>query len=88
MLAAALTASLLWQDQHFDMDQLGLLWTHGDKANPVAALRKTLHLAGVGGDLGRWTCGGRELQAPLDSLEATRNEWLAEAQKKHDVAKV
>ena len=38
--------------------------------------------------MGRWTCGGRELEAPLDSLEATRNEWLAEAQKEHDMAKV
>ena len=62
------------------MQQLRVLWGHGDKANPVAALRKAMQRAGVGGDLGRWTSDGRELTNPLKAAEGLRNEWLAEAQ--------
>ena len=69
------------------MAQLQLLWAHPDKTNPVAAVRKAMLRAGVGGDLGRWTSDGRELR-PLQAAEGLRNEWLAEAQLSRDMGKV
>ena len=86
--AAGRTVSLLLEDQHFTMAQLQLLWAHPDKANPVAALRKAMLRAGVGGDLGRWTSDGRELTRPLQAAEGLRNEWFAEAQLSQDMGKV
>ena len=47
LLAAARTVSLLVQDGHFTICQLGWLWLAADKCNPVAALRKALGRAGV-----------------------------------------
>ena len=69
VLAAARTVSLLIQDGQFVADQLSCLWLAADKANPVAALRKTLQRAGITGGLETWVAGPAELRNPLEAHE-------------------
>ena len=64
-----------------------MLWHHSrDENNPVAAARQLLKLIGVRLDAGSFCNGTRELGRPWAVVSTTRNTWLAEATREHDMA--